>query len=354
MFSRALASAVLFSCLVTARAQEAFSTSAYSGRDAYGNRIPAESAWLDLRQTAPAKATPQSAPRWIESVTLVPVTNRDGTFLRSVFRIRVAKAPADMQLLLLRLFFDDNAARRPRVIAWDESGSQVLESGELGAGIELATSDTLLLPMIGVTCIDIDVPGDGSNVRGVYMDWMTSRKVAHPTTAQPRDYIPEPFSAVAPLRTPDQDRESLGTVTASLSSDTIRIGASVQNGAAFQFGLEAQPLMAMLSFEVSTPHIDAPPEVYVNGESLGPVSITLPDLADPGYRGEAERLIKPMRFRYTGWLRAQKLVPAAYLRAGTNEIIVISGSGTAVAAIRATQIQLKYLWDKFDYVVDPK
>ena len=354
MFSRALALAVLLSCTLPAHAQEAFSTSRYAGRDPYGNRIPAESACLDLRQTAPAKATPQNAPRWIESVALVPVLTSDGKVARSVFRIRVAKAPANLQLLLVRLFFEDHADRRPKVTAWDESGTQVLESSELGAGIELPTSDTVLLPMIGVTCIDVDVPGDGTNVRGVYMDWLTERSVAHPVSAEPREYIPEPFAAAAPLRVPEQDSESLGTVTASLAPDTIRIGASVQNGASYQFGLEAQPLMALLSFEVSTPHIDAPPEVYVNGESLGPVSLTLPDLADPGYRGEAERLIKPMRFQYTGWVRAQKLVPAASLRPGTNDIIVVSGPGTAVAAIRATQIQLKYLWDKFDYVVDPK
>jgi len=56
-----------------------------------------------------------------------------------------------------------------------------------------------------------------------------------------------------------------------------------------------------------------------------------------------------MRFQYTGWLRAQKLVPATNLKAGTNDILIIGGAGTPVSAIRATQIQLKYLWDKTDY-----
>jgi hypothetical protein len=56
-----------------------------------------------------------------------------------------------------------------------------------------------------------------------------------------------------------------------------------------------------------------------------------------------------MRFQYTGWLRAQKLVPAANLRAGTNDILITAGASTGASAIRATQIQLKYLWDKSDY-----
>jgi hypothetical protein len=128
----------------------------------------------------------------------------------------------------------------------------------------------------------------------------------------------------------------------------------VQNGAAFQFGLESQPLMALITFEVSTARVDAPPEIFLNGENLGSVSLTLPELADPAYRGETERLIKPMHFRYTGWLRAQKLVSADSLRVGTNDLLVTAGPGTPVAAIRATQIQLKYLWDKSDYLLLPE
>ena len=165
--------------------------------------------------------------------------------------------------------------------------------------------------------------------------------------------LPEPFAAAAPLRAPEYDTETFGTVTATLAAETIRIGASVQTGAAFQFGIEALPLMALITFEVSTPRIDSSPEVYVNGEHLGSVSMTLPDLADPGYRGQAERMVSPMRFHYTGWLRAQKLVPAAYLKAGTNDVLVIGGPGTQASAIRATQIQLKYLWDKSDYLLQP-
>ena len=78
-----------------------------------------------------------------------------------------------------------------------------------------------------------------------------------------------------------------GTVTATLADETIRIGPSVQEGAAFQFGIEAQPLVVLLSFEVASPHIDAPPQIFVNGEGLGTATLTLPDLADPAYRGES-------------------------------------------------------------------
>src|SRR5207245_8492780 len=95
----------------------------------------------------------------------------------------------------------------------------------------------------------------------------------------------------------------------------------------------------------------SPPEVYLNGQDIGPVSLTLPDLADPGYRGEMEALTPQMHFHYTGWLRAQKIVPATVLKVGANDLVIASGTETGSSAIRATQIQLKYIWDKSDYLL---
>ena len=354
MLLRVLAFIGLLCAASPARAQEAFAQALPRSGSSGAKHVSVQSAWLDLRQTPAVNSTPQTAPEWVEAVTLVPVPPKGDSVAKTVFRVRVSRPRPELQLLLLRLFFDDKAQQRPTIVAWDESGSQVLRSTELGAGIEVATSDSVMLPMHGVSCIDVEVPGDGKNVRGVYMDWMASRQVAHPLGAGPREVIPEPFAASAPLHAPNVDTETFGTVTATLAPETIRIGASISQGAAFQFPIESRPLMALLTFEVSSARVDSPPEVYVNGESLGPVSLALTDLADPGYRGETQRLVDGMRFRYTGWLRAQKLVPAANLRVGTNDVIVIGGPGTPISAIRATQIQLKYLWEKSDYLLEAK
>lgn len=56
-----------------------------------------------------------------------------------------------------------------------------------------------------------------------------------------------------------------------------------------------------------------------------------------------------MQFEYTGWVRVQKIVPAETLKVGTNDIVVMAGAETTSSAIRNTQLQLKYLWDKSDY-----
>jgi len=347
MLSRVAALVLLVFAVSSTRGQEVFNDTLAKTPSKKSTRV--ESTWLDLRQIPSSNSKPQVSPEWVEAISIVPSTKTPGVPEKTVFRIRLFRPNAESQVLFFRLFFDDNAEQKPQLIAWDESGTVVMQSGPLGAGIGLPTSESVMIPMVGASTIDIEVPGDGKTVRGAYLDWMTSAEVLHPSSAEHRDLIPEPFAAMAPLHAATQDSERFGTVTASLADETIRIGASVSQGAAFQFGLESQPLLALVTFEVASPNIASPPEIFVNGESLGPVSITLPDLADPAYRGQTASLLRGMRFQYTGWLRAQKLIPAANLKAGTNDILIIGGAGTPASAIRATQIQLKYLWDKTDY-----
>jgi len=312
-----------------------------------------DSAWLDLRQNNPAHSKVQAAPAWVESVTFAPGKDTTGGPAKSVFRIRLSRPNEDCQILLFRLYFDDKPDQQPELIAWDESGTQLLRSGPLGQKTSLATSSTTIVPMIGVTAIDVEVQGDGRSVRGAYLDWMKSSQVMRPMHEEPQASIPAPFAAAPPLKAGEEDAEVFGTVTAPLTAETIAIGSSLQNGGAFEFGLEAQPLVALLTFEVASPQIDVPPEIYVNGQDVGPASLVLPDLADPAYRGLSLSLLQTMQFQYTGWVRAQKIVPASILKAGTNDVIIIAGAGTSASAIRETQIQLKYLWDKSDYLLEP-
>jgi hypothetical protein len=207
--------------------------------------------------------------------------------------------------------------------------------------------------MIGVTAIDIEVPGDARSVRGAFLDWMKSSQVMRPIHAEQGKLAADPFGGPAAMRTSEEDKEIYGTVTAPLTTETVPMGSSLQSAAAFQFGLEAQPLVALLTFEVASPQVEAPPEIYVNGEDMGPASLVLPDLADPAYRGLSLSLLQTMKFQYTGWVRAQKVVPASLLKVGTNDVMILSGAGTSTSAVRQTQIQLKYLWDKSDYLLEP-
>src|SRR6478672_10449631 len=106
--------------------------------------------------------------------------------------------------------------------------------------MNLPSSDSVIIRLTGASAVDIEVPGDGKTIRGAFLDWMTSSEVVHPVNAEHRDLIPEPFSSLPPLHAPEQDLEKFGTVTATLSTETIPVGPDAQQGAAFQFGIEAQ------------------------------------------------------------------------------------------------------------------
>src|SRR5215813_3871011 len=299
-----------------------------------GQPLPS-SAWLDLRQTRSRNSKTQEAPAWVEALTLLPADPTEGsTASKSVFRIRVTPPGPEYKILFFRLFFDDKPNQQPELVAWDETGTHILRSGTLGAGMNLPSSDSVIIPMTGASAIDIEVPGDGKTIRAAYLDWMTSSEVVHPVNVEHRDIIAEPFSVVPALHAPPEDVENFGTVTATLAAEAIRLDARAQQNAAFQFPIEAEPLTAVLTFEIANPRIDSPP-----------------DLADPGYRGEAEPLTTEMHFNYTGWLRAQKIVPATALKVGDNDLVITNGAGTGASAIRATQVQLKYIWDKSDYLL---
>jgi hypothetical protein len=353
MLLRVAALAVFIIAICAAHAQEALPKSAQSLKSSQSAQAAPESAWLDLRQVDAAHATIQAAPGWVESISLAPGMRHPGQPAKSVFRFRLTRPNDDCQILLFRLFFDDNPQQHPELVAWDESGTELLRSGSLGEGTGLPTSATTFVPMIGVSAIDVEVPGDGRSIRGAYLDWMKTSQVMHPVHAEQQELMPEPFAAAAPLKSAKEDAEVFGTITAPLAAETIPIGSSAQDGAAFQFELEAQPLVALLTFEVASPQIDSAPEVYINGEDAGAVSFVLPDLADPAYRGLAKSLMDDMQFQYTGWIRAQKVVPGSLLKAGANDVMVVAGAGTTSSAIRETQIQLKYLWDKSDYLLEP-
>src|SRR5881398_3176892 len=179
-----------------------------------------------------------------EAVTFIPADTQTNAAAPSVFRIRLARPGGRATVLFFRLFFNDQTSARPAIVAWDESGSQLLRSGPLGAGIDLESSESVMIPMHGITTIDVEVPGNGTSVRGAYLEWMSSSEMVHASGVGSQDAVPQPFAATLPLHAPAQDAEEFGTVTASLSADLIRIGSTSSQAAAFEFGLESQPLLA--------------------------------------------------------------------------------------------------------------
>src|SRR6201981_611441 len=145
--------AIFLTAVCRLSAQEAVTDALPAPADATA-QAPPSSAWLDLRQTMSRNSKTQEAPAWVEALTLLPAELSEGSSAsKSVFRIRVTPPGPDYKILFFRLFFDDKPNQQPELVAWDESGTHVLRSGTLGAGMNLPSADSGLIPMNGDSAI---------------------------------------------------------------------------------------------------------------------------------------------------------------------------------------------------------
>ncbi len=308
-------------------------------------------AWLDLRNT---RAEIQSVPAWVEGLEYRG-SRQTAAGARSVFRIRLTRPAAATDDLQIRLLFDDRPGQYgPEVIAWNELGQEVIRSGPLGQGLDLPSSDTVTFPMDGVNYLEIEAPGDGSQVRGAFLTWLAKTEIRQAADFPSGETVRQPFHILAPRRTSRDDAYLFGVVTAALQTDPITLKAPSAKTAAFQFELERQPLVAVLTYEALGGTIDAPPDVTVNGHSLGGSAFSLPDLADPAFQGVSQALDPQMAFRYTGWIRGQKVIPGSLLKGGLNNLTLLLSNGSESLAVRTVEIQLKYNWEKLDYLLSPQ
>ena len=155
-------------------------------------------------------------------------------------------------------------------------------------------------------------------------------------------------------RTHKDDGYLYGVVTARLQgAKAMRLNAADAPATTFEFQLERQPLVAVVSYEVLGATLNASPTVAVNQSPAVASEVYLPDLSDPGYRGETREDNPHMGFRYTGWVHAQKVIPGESLSAGLNNLTISLSKGSDTVAIRSVQIQLKYNWEKLDYILAP-
>ena len=320
------------------------------------------STYLDLRPVA-AGALPQTAPSWLESFEFIPATGApmEATTAekgldrsKSVFRIRLQHPQEAPDHLQMRVFFDDRSTGpRPRISVWSELGEKMM-SKPIGQSLGLPSSDEATVSMNGVNYLEIETAGDGSQVRGVYLGWMETAQVLQPSDFPDQEAVKQPFGVLPKTHTHRDDSFLNGAVVARLhGSKPLVLRSSDSPSATFEFELEHSPLMAVLTYEVLGAALDAPPALTVNGRSLGSSEFYLPDLADPAFRGETREAESGMNFRYAGWLRAQKMIPAEALAAGLNNLTVRLSNTADSVAIRSVAIQLKYSWDKLDTVLVP-
>ena len=330
-------------------------------------------AWLDLRPAGP-NAAPQSAPEWVEAFEFVPAKKATDTVESvsvkigdtqtsqaetvsstgtSIYRIRLHRPAAGVNDLQVRLFYDDRAGgARPYLTVWNELGTEIMRSDPIGQGLGLPSSETLLVPMAGADYLEIAALGDGSQMRAAFLSWLETAEVQRPADFAVKETMAEPFQAQPPMHTPHDDAYQYGVVTARLQNGkpTVLTTGSAP-AAAYEFQLERQPLVAVVSYEVLGATLGSAPTLTVNQNVTATSEMQFPDLKDPAFQGQSRVGQDDMSFRYTGWVRAQKVIPGSTLVAGLNRLTLALSSGSENVAVRSVQIQLKYNWEKLDYTL---
>jgi hypothetical protein len=311
------------------------------------------SVWLDLHVLARPGAAKPALPIWFESFQNEPVAAKDATPPTTVYRLRLRRMPSLHRELLLRLFFDDITGLQPVVTAWTESGRELFRSTTMGVGAGLPTSESLVVPLDGADYLDIDVPGDGSNIRGVLASSLKDAVAKQTIDFQAVAEVQDPFGNLPAAQPSEQDAKLFGRVKATVDTDIVRLSPKGESAAQWQFQLAGQPLTAVVTFEVLNADLAAPPVVSANDGQAGVAGIHWPDLADPGFRGESRPSEPSMRFQYTGWVRAQFVIPGHLLHAGPNGVNIGLADGSGSIAIRNVELQLKHNWKHFDYILTP-
>lgn len=179
--------------------------------------------YLDFKALFSPGAPLPSFPIWLESVNTESQKNGEGMIVKTGFRLRFRKMAGLNDELMLRVFFDDQKDTSPVVSAWNEIGRRALEPRALGLGIGLPTSETVTIPMTDVDYVEIEVPGDGSNVRGAFLS--SVKKIETRTTLDfdPPTELTDPFQATAPAPARESDAYLFGRVKATLDDAIIKL-----------------------------------------------------------------------------------------------------------------------------------
>ncbi len=128
------------------------------------------SVWLDFKALSRPDPPRVGLPIWLESLQSQHDPATVNAPEQTVYRLRLRRLGPLNQEIRLRLFFEDREGASPVVTGWTETGTQRYDSEALGSGLNLPSSAELTIPVTQTDYLDITVPGDGTNLRGVFLN----------------------------------------------------------------------------------------------------------------------------------------------------------------------------------------
>ncbi len=315
--------------------------------------------WLDsrtLRQERPVGP----APHWFAGFSKSPPNPATPEDKRTLYRIDLRRLPKSARELELRLSLDAKTAGQTSIAVWSELGESIYRAQPIKELIptEIPLPDSQPMPSCDIhrfPCdkvgyIEISVPDDGSGLRTLFLTANREVPVLRALDFPLDSNATDPFTnGIRSLPSAD-DSILFGRIRATLESSDLNVRQEAPSQVEFE--LTKQPLVAFIAFETKNISLTTPPSILLNGHKVEPVSVQIPDLADPAWRPLITGR-NPINFVYTAWRKAQAALPLAALVDGVNKLEFASTDGKLAYTIRNLEIQLKYPWKKFDFNVIP-
>jgi hypothetical protein len=256
----------------------------------------------------------QPLPAWMHGPPVVA----PGVGPRLAFRL----SPPQGCDLLVHVVFDE-AQGGGLLVEWQRDGQSATEvlAQNLGEGLGVPNQRPLLISAsrLGGNGTLLLQGGANLNINRVRFEWVSERTLLSATSR----YVPVVVTASrltlaeadvdgAP-RPALKDEWSGRIVRAALTEGAELLGPSIQMLAT----LEQSPVLARLEAVVTGVYLDQEVWLVINNQEIGPVSIEVPTLEDPGHLGLAGREVV-----FAGWRRASAYVPSHLLLPGENSIML--------------------------------
>jgi hypothetical protein len=289
-------------------------------------------------------------PMWIQSVsvqhhrfdaTVLNISKADATRLRHTsIRLHLRKLNFLAQTVELRVSLAPGIGQATAA-SWTETGTQIFHSEPFGSQEEAAT-ETIFASIEGADYLEIDIPGDGSRLKGLFASAMRYTKVLQAVDFNTAPIADAFGNSASTLPSRAEDRYLWNRVDAPLDAGPFPVTAGQPQ--AIEFELASQPTCAVVSFEVRNVVPDMPPVLQLNEADLPPASLSLPDLADPAWHALGESAAQDgvsSTLHYTGWIRVQQFLPGSVLQKGKNLLQLAQPIEGESIEIRRVELQLR-------------
>ncbi len=234
-------------------------------------------------------------------------------------RLTYLLTPPPGRDLLLHIVFDDSGVADLRVEWWREGESVPdVVAADLAEGTGLHHQRALLIPaarLAGPGLLTLQAGTSRINARRIRFEWVSPVSVSavgEAVTPAAVDSTGRALTAadLAPGPRPvPADEWRGGVVRAALTASAEPLAPALE----IEFPLEKVPQLARMEAEFAGVLLDQEVWLIANNQEVGPFSLEVPSLNDPGYlAGNGQAPI------YAGWRRAAIHLPISMLQAGDN------------------------------------